>query len=228
MADHSNSIDATDPANADDAGDGASEMRDIKTEVDERMSEDHHWGDSITDTVGNKDGRHRFVRMIESANKPSTVTGLSLVNTGGVYTKDDGGDTELFYEDDGAAEVQLTKDGDAIADAVIETGASTSLKCKVIDIGDWNMDSTTQVDVAHGLSDFKKVRSVSAIIRDDTDVLYCDFATCMAYVSGTISQGINFTTTNVRLIRHTGGIFDTTAFDSTSYNRGWITIWYEV
>ena len=38
----------------------------------------------------------------------------------------------------------------------------------------------------------------------------------------------NIDGTNVILYRRTGGDFDATDYDATSYNRGWITIWYIV
>jgi hypothetical protein len=94
------------------------------------------------------------------------------------------------------------------------------LLSKTVSIGDWNMDSTITVDIAHGLSDFKKVRSISVIVRNDDDDEYWDLL-----ASGQISFA---DATNVRLTRTTAGTFDSVDFDSTSYNRGWITIHYAV
>lgn len=46
------------------------------------------------------------LRLFEQGADPG-----SAANRGNVYVKDDGGDTELFYQDDGGAVVQLTRDG---------------------------------------------------------------------------------------------------------------------
>lgn len=105
------------------------------------------------------------------------------------------------------------------------------LLCKVIEIGDWNMDSDIGITVDTGLgSDYKKIRSVSVIIRNNDD---SDYYPLDAFVNGTdpyllnggITQFLN--TGGVYLRRRTGGLFDNSNFDSTSYNRGWLTIWYE-
>ena len=114
-------------------------------------------------------------------------------------------------------------------DSIKEQGAGAhTMKCKVIDIGDWDMDTDATKNVAHGLStDYKKIRSVRAIIRNDTDVTY--YPLDSAGAGGSVAGGIvNIDGTNIQLIRETGGIFDGVGFTSTSYNRGWVFIWYEV
>jgi hypothetical protein len=106
--------------------------------------------------------------------------------------------------------------------------SGTTLKVKVVNIGDWNMDSTTAVSIAHGITDFKKIRSMTAIIRDDADTTYYNIDG-VEDATGDSFGGINLASSaNISLRRHTGGVFDSTNFNSTSYNRGWITIWYEV
>ena len=97
------------------------------------------------------------------------------------------------------------------------------LKTKVIDIGDWNMDTTATKDVAHGLT-LSSVRSVEAYIRNDdgTFVDPLNFSNASGSANGRGVAG----TTNVNLERLAGGDFDNTNFDATSYNRGWIIIRY--
>ena len=99
------------------------------------------------------------------------------------------------------------------------------LRHKVIDIGDWNMDlASGPSGIAHGL-DRTKIRGISVVIRDDNDNLLYQFP--RPYVLSTSgAEGAAITSTTVNLVRATGGNFDSNAFDSTSYNRGWITIWY--
>lgn len=95
-------------------------------------------------------------------------------------------------------------------------------KPKIIPIGDWNMDTTTTVAVAHGL-DFTKIRSIQVFIRnDDNDELYpLDF-----HATATDTNIYYARTSDVFLGRADGGYFDGVDFDSTSYNRGWIIIDY--
>ena len=105
--------------------------------------------------------------------------------------------------------------------------AGTLLKEKVIEIGDWNMDSAISVDITHGLgSDFKKIRSLQAVIRNDSDTFYYPLD---AYAGANMAGGPQFAnSTIIQLRREQGGIFDNANFDSTSYNRGWVYILYAV
>lgn len=90
----------------------------------------------------------------------------------------------------------------------------------IIEIGDWDMFADSSKLVAHGLSDHTDIRSIDCIIRDDTDTLNqpLDRGTPPA---GSISA---WSDTNIQLDRLAAGFYDTTDFDSTSYNRGWIHI----
>jgi len=118
-------------------------------------------------------------------------------------------------------------------DGIVEVGDSVELKCKVIEIGDWNMVGTSTVSVAHGMSNHKKIRAVTGILRDDDDAYYyvipssrdsnSDVYFYSSHTAGT--QGID--ATYIRMGRGPDGQYNDILFDSTSYNRGWITIWYE-
>jgi len=98
-----------------------------------------------------------------------------------------------------------------------------SLKTKIINISDWNMDSTISVSVSHGL-DVSTIRSISVTIRNDADNLYTplDYASS----SNTVCGKFRSYATLVELHRFTGCAFDDPAYDSTSYNRGWVIITY--
>jgi len=110
------------------------------------------------------------------------------------------------------------------------TGSFTIVKTKILEIGDWNMDTGTNVTIAHGLGVIRKnIRSVDVIIRDDLDNLYNKLEALTTSTAGTIQQGgvSLIDSTNITLRRITGGLFDSTVYDSTSFNRGWIYITYE-
>lgn len=101
--------------------------------------------------------------------------------------------------------------------------ATTSVA--IIDIGDWNMDTTTNVNVVTGIT-VTDVRSMNVTIRSDTGNEVLSLNTGSA-VTGT-PQGWLFQNSlgTLTLYRLPGGLFDSTDFDSTSYNRGWVTIIY--
>lgn len=73
-----------------------SDERQFREDVESYLNTDH---DSST-------GHHKHVVLPESGSVPSRDS-----NEGALYTKDDGGDTELFYTDDSGRESQLTVDG---------------------------------------------------------------------------------------------------------------------
>jgi hypothetical protein len=115
-----------------------------------------------------------------------------------------------------------------IASGGIQTDGSNTLKIKVIDIGDWDMDATGSINVAHGLgASFSNIRSVSVMIRNDSGSQIYPFNAGVNLTDttpqGTIAQISN---PNINLARLGTGIFNSTDFDATSYNRGWITITY--
>jgi hypothetical protein len=109
-------------------------------------------------------------------------------------------------------------------DSIKETGAGAgTIRKKIIEIGDWNMDAASDVVKAHGL-DISKIRIVSVLIHnDDNNSLYpINYHT----LSGEINGYWVVETTNIKLFRLTGGIFDGPGYNATSYNRGWIVIEY--
>ncbi|MHA1302131.1 MAG: hypothetical protein ACTSPI_00315 [Candidatus Heimdallarchaeaceae archaeon] len=94
-----------------------------------------------------------------------------------------------------------------------------------IEIGDWNMDLTDWINVAHGIT-VGDIRTVSVLIRHDLGTFIYPLD---VYSSGQSQGGINsISNTDITLMRGTGGLFDDTIFDSTSYNRGWVIIEYKV
>jgi hypothetical protein len=121
----------------------------------------------------------------------------------------------------------LVDNSDAVdVDGIVEQGAGANeLKCKVVEIGDWNMDADDTKNVAHGLT-VGNIRMIQVIIRNDggTSLSPLNYKSAdYDYAEGRFYADA----TNVLMGRRATGNFDGVAFDSTSYNRGWITIWYE-
>ena len=92
------------------------------------------------------------------------------------------------------------------------------LRQKVIEIGDWNMDSTVSIGVNHGIADFLKIRSVNVIIIPDDSSVTTSLPDTGDGRIGAI------TSTQIQLIRDVGSIYDSTDYDSTSFNRGFVTV----
>lgn len=116
----------------------------------------------------------------------------------------------------------------AAAKTVIGDVGKLGLKTKVVNIGTWDMDGTATVSITHGITDFKKIRSVTATIRNDDDDKYYILENTIDgsfNISGAIGE-IN--STLLYLTRKTGGVFDSTDFNNTSgsFNRGFVTILY--
>ena len=119
-------------------------------------------------------------------------------------------------------------DADKNKTVAFSTLANTifSLNVKVIEIGDWNMDTTAAKNVAHGL-DYTKIRSVSGIIRNDPDTTYSPIGIVSSDGNELHVYIDNIGSLNVSMERlPSPSIFDTINYDSTSFNRGWLTILY--
>lgn len=109
------------------------------------------------------------------------------------------------------------------------------LKTKVIEIGDWDMDADSSVNVPHGLADISKIRGVSVIIRCDAGTFQFENSeerkiwTLNSWSFGGNNMKAWITgigDTSIGLQRDELGNFDSTAFNATTYNRGWVTITY--
>lgn len=126
----------------------------------------------------------------------------------------------LEFNGNRVAELNIVETIDA--SSVVSTAV---IKEKIIEIGDWNMDTTGTVFVPHLLADITKIRSVAVVIIDDASGSVTELG--FAQSGGLIDQGVGVGSSDVLLTRESGGIFDSTAYDSTSFNRGSITIRYE-
>ena len=110
----------------------------------------------------------------------------------------------------------------------IQVDNSIQLRTLVLEIGDWDMDANISTAVAHGLPDFTKIREVTAIIRDDADASRSPLNNFNG-TTGQVGGGVlSVGSTLVTLDRLTGGGYDSTTYNSTGFNRGWITITYTV
>jgi len=131
--------------------------------------------------------------------------------------KDAGGDYTLKRI---MAEAQQTPT-DAAIPKIVSDVAGVLLRCKVIETGDWDMDATLSITIAHGLTT-TAIRLIQVTIRDDLGLLFD--------IGGQFTQDGYWRVNagDVAIYRAGGGMFDAASFDTfPAYNRGWVTIWYE-
>ena len=100
-----------------------------------------------------------------------------------------------------------------------EAVAAVGLICKVIEIGDWNMNETQYVSIPHGLT-VANIRSIFVWIRRDGasgwHPLHYDNAG-KYYADDT----------DIVCNREVDRFFDNVNWSETPFNRGWIIIWYK-
>lgn len=113
----------------------------------------------------------------------------------------------------------------------------------IAEIGDWNMDSTSNVTVAlpSGVTS-DKIRMIQVMIRADSGASggetliplnsghHQSGGDCFGATTDYEPQGgIDFAQAcagSIQLYRKTAGFFDSADYNATSYNRGFITIGY--
>lgn len=107
-----------------------------------------------------------------------------------------------------------------------------------IQIGDWNMDTTPGVTISLGSLTRDKILFAQAWVRDDVSGLYTPLDAVQNFIGGDLgggqpepNGGIDYASqsagnTNILLSRRTSGNYDNDSYDSTSYNRGYINIFY--
>lgn len=164
----------------------------------------------------------------------ANITGLATLsgglNSSGTTTISGGGSISGTYSGAPTFSAGLISSGTMTGNATTATTATqvtdgtNNIRMKILDIGNWNMDTTPSVSVAHGLT-YGKIRNAQASIRRDDDTFTNDLISGNSGSTGK-SGAIYWDSTNINLIRITTEIFDAANYSSTSYNRGWITITY--
>lgn len=118
------------------------------------------------------------------------------------------------------AEVQAGTDAERAVTPAGLTAKDGGLLTMVADIGDWDMDYDGLRNITLAIL-FSKIRSVSIVIREDTSGRLHKLETDGYYNAIGSGSGSIFS-----LVRNAGGTFDSTNFNSTPFNRGWITVQY--
>jgi hypothetical protein len=189
-------------------------------------------------------GSYRF-RAVGTSEITDTLTLSKASGTGLSVTSDI--DFNAIASGATKAEINLTCDGNTATAAEIASvcdgntataaeivkaadGIGVSIpRAAIFNIGDWNMDTTSELTVATGISE-DKILAAKAMIRPDSPVTGVNYPLDSTGVAGgtvTMQGGVEYwNSSGVVLNRLTGGFFDGTTFDATSYNRGYVIVWY--
>lgn len=131
-----------------------------------------------------------------------------------------------FLDDDAfAADSAIAVASQQSIKAYVDTKIA-SLNTKIVEIGDWDMTGAgITKTVAHDLT-LSKIRSINVTIRNDADDDYDDFPSAYATGASGWSKALWADGTNINIFMQNNGRFDTTDYNATTYNRGWIVIQY--
>ena len=91
-------------------------------------------------------------------------------------------------------------------------------KQTIVEIGPWDMQALSSVGVNHGLGDKDLIRSVSAVIIDDSDLIRVMLADGPEGAIGFMDD------TQIALNRVNGGFFDSANYNDGVINRGFVLI----
>jgi hypothetical protein len=125
---------------------------------------------------------------------------------------------------------KITESLDALDVKLKQISDLAGLTNKIIEIGNWDMSGVwNQKIVPHGITNWKNIRNISVIIRNDADDTYYKLE-CQNYATSYDLEGsvAYFDSANIVLMRRASGLFDSTDFNQTipDYNRGWIHVQY--
>lgn len=127
---------------------------------------------------------------------------------------------------DGTDQFDIVEDKiNAAIDALNLLSSTNSICIKILPIGNWDMDSTVSVSIAHGVSG--AIVFCQALIINDNGTGSLNLETSASentdyYPAGYWSVG----PTDIILIRANGRVFDSIAYNSTPFNRGYVIIAY--
>ena len=130
-----------------------------------------------------------------------------------------------LWNESRAGDILKAGDGESIESRLNSLGKTGT---KIIEIGDWDMDASISATIVHGISPHTKIRSIEAMIIEDNGTNIYQLNVIVDQSDTTLQGGVYYINADqILLVRLTGGFFDSTDYNATSYNRGWVTITYE-
>lgn len=125
-----------------------------------------------------------------------------------------------------SAITDLTASSTEINKLLSSDSTTTKRKYKEIQIGNWNMGSSSTAFVTHGIIKWQTIRVLDVtIFRDDG---LADNMQLNSFRSEILQGGTDgITTVVIKLLRLSGGFFTGGSYNSSVVNRGMVTISYE-
>jgi len=189
---------------------------------------------SITKTTGSTIAAEDVTLLVDKYGADySNLSVGTLTVTTGLVLFDDAIHMGHLHSDVAAEGLAQNTNGSLKVDGVVEGEGGHELKKVVIEIGDWNMDASSSTIRTYAPPLLSTIRSVQVFIRKDAgEAVQALYPLGQWLDSGVPAGGFNLIDTGggivqYQLFRINGSMFDSTAFDQTSYNRGWITVEYE-
>lgn len=167
-------------------------------------------------------------------NSSGTLEGIANVLNNvegyeGYSISDDANDNWYYFD---LNKVSDSKRVDTLRAMYVNVAGTKSIKkllTKIIEIGSWNMNTTSAFQVAHGLSDHTKIRTVTGMITNDAGTTLYPIGIGPSSTTANGDQQVWFrfaTSTNIELLRLTSGDFDGGGAPASG-NRGWLVVEYE-
>lgn len=98
---------------------------------------------------------------------------------------------------------------------------------KVLEIGDWDMVASGQAAIVHGITGSFAIIGVDFIIRADGGGAWAQNSRYPSGIAGGLQANLlGWDGTHATIERVSAGWYDSTNYDETSYNRGYIKINY--
>ncbi len=133
------------------------------------------------------------------------------------------GDSFRILDSETAVDANKNK---MVALPTIKTVLGIETKEAIVEIGDWNMDAGSSTSFPHSLT-FSEIRGTpSVMIINDAGTEKYSLSRVAIGASAVAGGIVEINSSNIQIGRATGGFFDSTDFDATPYNRGWVTIRY--
>lgn len=109
------------------------------------------------------------------------------------------------------------------------TADGRQLRCKLLDIGSWNMDTTADKTVAHGLDiTLVSIIDIQVMIERDGGLEFSPLNGINPSLTPSANGGVQYFNTSLILLhRNDGGNFDNAFYDGAQ-NRGYVAVWYIV
>jgi len=208
------------PNGSESLGNGDNRILALKTALRERLEKEHKFDPTGTQADHGQHLAGSAISYYQSAaptTRPDGTTALSADDNGRIWVDSDDG--YIYYY---AHSSWVLLNGPA--DSVVDQEGAGNLKCSVVEIGDWDMDAAGTKLFSHGIS-ATQIVAVNVLIRNDADNISESLDTSQNG-STTSSGWFQMLSTQIYLYRTPSGYFDHVDYDSTSYNRGWVTIWY--